>query len=364
MEKKTSKFSEKLNTALIEERNNLIYDRAKKYIKGTQINGSSTKFPRIDLIEIKENTDSVVVEGFFNTINWVELEVKTRYKVYLDSNLKPVKIDFIKSDYIGKKIENKTKKQKKKKVVINIKHISFSLLFLVVVVIGFLLKNREAAGRRRYYSLSEKKSIDISQNRYIGNYNSDYYDRILVKLKNKMDMENPKTREFYVKLASKSPGSYNVGQIAHIYNYLYRNWKYVSDPNGKEYFAKASESIGSGFAGDCDDFAILMATCIEGIGGRARIVFAESNKGGHAYAEVCIINQDIGADAVIGRIGDYINDMYGRHVVKNLKYRTDPDGLVWLNLDWNGPSPGSEYFKADKEWIFDLDKNTYRYREL
>ena len=101
-------------------------------------------------------------------------------------------------------------------------------------------------------------------------------------------MDNPITRNFAVELASKSLGSYNVGQIAYIYDYIYKNWKYVSDPTGKEYFSKASETIENNLSGDCDDFAILLSSCIEAIGGNTRITFAQNSTGGHAYTEVRI----------------------------------------------------------------------------
>ena len=44
------------------------------------------------------------------------------------------------------------------------------------------------------------------------------------------------------------------------------NWVYVNDPAGTDYYAKASESLRL-LRGDCDDYAILMASLIESIGG-------------------------------------------------------------------------------------------------
>jgi hypothetical protein len=42
-----------------------------------------------------------------------------------------------------------------------------------------------------------------------------------------------------------------------VFKKINRNWNYVNDPVGQEYFAKASESA-KYLAGDCDDHAILM----------------------------------------------------------------------------------------------------------
>jgi transglutaminase-like putative cysteine protease len=96
-----------------------------------------------------------------------------------------------------------------------------------------------------------------------------------------IDYKNPVTRNYAVKLASEYPGEYNVGQICSVYEHIRYNWKYVSDPSGRDYYASASETIGNGLAGDCDDFAILMAAAIEAIGGSSRIIAASGPKGNH-----------------------------------------------------------------------------------
>src|SRR4026208_1391522 len=56
-----------------------------------------------------------------------------------------------------------------------------------------------------------------------------------------------------------------------VFKKINRNWNYVSDPVGQEYFAKASESA-KYLAGDCDDHAIMMVAAIKSIGGTARFV--------------------------------------------------------------------------------------------
>ena len=102
-----------------------------------------------------------------------------------------------------------------------------------------------------------------------------------------------------------------------------------------------------------------MSSCIEAIGGKTRIVFAQNSLGGHAYTEVEISNNEEEAKKLIKSIGNYINNMYGEVLRSKYNYRRDENGTIWLNLDWDGSSPGAEYFVSDKEVIFDTLANKY-----
>ena len=153
-----------------------------------------------------------------------------------------------------------------------------------------------------------------------------------------VDFSNPTTRNFAVNLANESPGPYNLGQVCSIFNYLYNKWRYVNDPRGSEYVAKASESIGSAnLSGDCDDFAVTMCACIIAIGGEARINTAYGPQGGHAFAEVNVAGVE---DAKLKRI---IQGIFTHYNVGQLYYRQEYD-KKWLNLDWQSSYPGGKYF--------------------
>ena len=109
------------------------------------------------------------------------------------------------------------------------------------------------------------------------------------------DYTNPTTRDFAVKIAARydwSEGRYNLAQVVSIYEYLYDNWKYVSDPYGIDYFSPASRTIDLGLSGDCDDFAILMAAVIKAIGGTPRLTVAYGSEGNHMYTEVYMGNEE------------------------------------------------------------------------
>ena len=121
-----------------------------------------------------------------------------------------------------------------------------------------------------------------------------------------------------------------------VFKKINRSWNYVNDPVGKEYFAKASESV-KFLAGDCDDHAIMMVAAVKSIGGRARFVSTT----GHLYPEIMI--------------GDKFDLAKVEHLIKNvlfpieskdqsLHYHTEPDGKIWLNLDYTGAYPGGRYY--------------------
>ena len=178
-----------------------------------------------------------------------------------------------------------------------------------------------------------------------------------------MDINNPITRSFSVQLASEYPGEYNLAQVCNIYDYIRNNWKYVNDPRGLEYFEKASITIQNGLSGDCDDFAVLIATAIESVGGRTRICLATNveSGNGHAFTEVYI-------NADPNNVLNYINKHYQTFFqfifnitkVEEINYSSDPnsDG-IWLNLDWNSEYPGGEYFDYKQRTIFFPRENYY-----
>jgi hypothetical protein len=155
-----------------------------------------------------------------------------------------------------------------------------------------------------------------------------------------IDYTNPTTRNYAVQLAAKYPGTYSITQICQIWDYLYANWKYVSDPGGADYFAPASQSVSNGLCGDCDDFAVTMAAMIESIGGGTRVVCGYAQPAGHAWAEV-----------YLGKEGDTKTDDLLQSVARKYKAPVychgDGNGGVWMNLDWSAGHPGAPFFQAD-----------------
>lgn len=331
----------------------------------------SCDFPTMSSLDFYAEDNKIVVEGFFSYPNSSGAKVKKEYKVYMNSQYIILKFQFIREKNKSYKDEKcseayqryRQKKEEKLKgsVVINLNFLKSKFLFLLLIVfilVTFLIP-----------TLSNNSSKDTKDTpKALSNYSklvspprvsSDelYMRKSLADLREKMDYSNPITRKFYLQLASLSEGSYNLGQIISTYQYLHNNWRYVSDPKDREYMAKASESINNNLIGDCDDFAILIATCIREIGGTPRIIFAEGLTSSHAYTEVIIGETKAEAENVINQLANYVR--IAESGLQSINYRVDATGRYWLNLDWTSKYPGGEYFQANREFIFDFRDLSY-----
>lgn len=181
-------------------------------------------------------------------------------------------------------------------------------------------------------------------------------DSELKQLEVACDYNNPITRDFAVSIAGKASGEFNVEQVCYIFDAIRPpRWHYVNDPQGEDYFSKASHTIkDANLSGDCDDFAILMYSLMTAVGGEARIVFAYNKRqGGHAFAELNIGN------ANLNQLHKKIQLQFSDYEIDRLYYRTDSSGSKWLNLDWWASYPGGKYMDFDKSTIFYPSKNYY-----
>ena len=121
-----------------------------------------------------------------------------------------------------------------------------------------------------------------------------------------------------------------------VFKKINRKWNYVNDPVGKEYFAKASESV-KFLAGDCDDHAIMMVAAVRSIGGRARFVSTT----GHLYPEI-LIGDKFDLDKIEHLIKNVLFPIESKD--QSLHYHTEADGKIWLNLDYTSAYPGGRYY--------------------
>lgn len=168
------------------------------------------------------------------------------------------------------------------------------------------------------------------------------------------DYNLPYTKQFANRLAAEDPGVFSPEQICDVFDYCYNKWRYVNDPSGQEYLSKASETIYGSLVGDCDDFAILMASCILAIGGNASIVVAFNANSGHAYAEVDIASFD---------------ESYVRNTIKNRfsgynhAFNVRSDGQhQWLNMDWQSSYPGGKYYSSTRRYIYSCVSGNWTYQ--
>lgn len=169
-----------------------------------------------------------------------------------------------------------------------------------------------------------------------GNQNCDMLEKAC-------DYTNSITKGFANLLATKNDaeGDFNVKQICNIYSYLREKWKYVNDPADEEFLAYASESISRcNLTGDCDDFSVLMASCILAVKGTACINIASKDHGAHAFTEVDVSN--FSQDEVDRTVKEYFGERFDVDIP--LLYRHDGEH-VWLILDWFSSYPGGKYWK-------------------
>lgn len=139
-------------------------------------------------------------------------------------------------------------------------------------------------------------------------------------------------------------------QYFSIFKEIKSRWSYVYDPRGEDFYSPASENINSlahnnRFKGDCDDYSIMIASCIRAIGGevrlvRTRVMQRNGTSIGHMYPEV--------------KVGDKKELENIAHVIKTvlfpieagnspIRYFQDSKGDVWLNFDYNDDFPGGRY---------------------
>ena len=127
-----------------------------------------------------------------------------------------------------------------------------------------------------------------------------------------------------------------VEQILEMKDFVFKNWHYVFDPNtGSDTWRSAEATISlkykNKYSGDCDDFAILMASFARQIGLESRMVGGFSGNSGHAFAEFLLPKQY-------------------KLKTNNIDYRKDYRG-VWVSLDWFKGYDHNKYLENFK--IFD-----------
>ncbi|KAF1078441.1 DnaJ domain-containing protein [Methanogenium sp. MK-MG] len=167
-----------------------------------------------------------------------------------------------------------------------------------------------------------------------------------LQIRDAMDAQHPTTRDYALSLIDKShTGERNIAQLCDIWEKTHKKWTYVSDPKGLEYFSPASNTIELGLKGDCDDFAILIASLVEATGGDARVIMAEgADGGGHVYAEVFVTDNKQDFES----ISQYISDRYNcRTVAYRIVSDENKEPHYWLNLDGQSHHPGGEFYDSN-----------------
>ncbi|MEY2631251.1 MAG: hypothetical protein RLZZ469_2149 [Bacteroidota bacterium] len=166
------------------------------------------------------------------------------------------------------------------------------------------------------------------------------------KILDAIEYQNPRIRNFAIMATSKHfrevKGYYDIHTIIQsfaVFKEINSRWNYVSDPKGRDYIAKATESL-QYLSGDCDDHSVFMAACIKSIGGTTRLIHTK----GHIYPELYI-----GTEKDIEQINYVIKKVLFPTESKNqtLNYHIDERGDVWLNLDYTAKYPGGPFMNEE-----------------
>jgi hypothetical protein len=166
------------------------------------------------------------------------------------------------------------------------------------------------------------------------------------KILDAIEYQNPKIRNFAIMATSKHfkevkgyQDYFTIIQSFAVFKEINTNWNYVSDPKGRDYIAKATESL-QYLSGDCDDHSIFMAACIKSIGGTTRLIHTK----GHIYPELYIGNKK-DLEKINYAIKMILFPLESKNKIIN--YHIDERGNIWLNLDYTAKYPGGPFMNEE-----------------
>ncbi len=231
--------------------------------------------------------------------------------------------------------------------------IAFILLYIIALFFG------TAIGKYGFSSIFEDYRYMI----YSMSDSPNHQDLIISKLLplpdaskiiNAIEYENPKVSNFSVMATSKNfkdvrgyPKYRTIIQCFAVFKEINSRWNYVSDPKGKDYIAKATESL-LYLSGDCDDHSVLMAACVKSIGGTPRLI----HTGGHIYPEILIGNSaDLETINYLIKKVLFVKESEG----KKIHYHIDERNQIWLNLDYTAKYPGGPFMSEEILGALTLD---------
>jgi transglutaminase-like putative cysteine protease len=158
----------------------------------------------------------------------------------------------------------------------------------------------------------------VTETKVVHNYKH-YQD----KLKKRIEFDNSNIVSTTNDVISDYPGSYNIYQVLAIFDFMVDSLTYISDPDGRDYWAYCWETL-IREGGDCEDFSILFSSMVGSLGGITRIYLTNT----HAFPAVYI-----GAESQKNAIVDAIIKYYG--TIPNFVIFQE-EGKYWLAADPGG----------------------------
>jgi transglutaminase-like putative cysteine protease len=172
------------------------------------------------------------------------------------------------------------------------------------------------------------------------------------RVRSTMQPTHPKVRRFAVENSTRyfhDEYYRKFGKAARyfsLFKHIRLNWKYVNDPLGMDYYSPPTESMGL-LAGDCDDYAILMASSVMAIGGEARIVISPN----HMYTEVKVGNVDD-----IEKVSYAIRTLFPDEVSGGKIHFHETGGELWINFDYTAQYPGGPFLEPELYSVISFKK--------
>lgn len=172
------------------------------------------------------------------------------------------------------------------------------------------------------------------------------------RVKSAMQPTHPKVRAFAVENSTRyfhDEYYRKFGKAARyfsLFKHIRLNWKYVNDPLGMDYYSPPTESMGL-LAGDCDDYAILMASSVMAIGGEARVVISPT----HMYTEV-----KVGTMEDIEQVSFALRTLFPDELNGGKIHFHETGGDLWVNFDYTASYPGGPFLEPELYSVITFDK--------
>jgi transglutaminase-like putative cysteine protease len=172
------------------------------------------------------------------------------------------------------------------------------------------------------------------------------------RVKNAMQPTHPKLRNFAVENSTRyfhDEYYRKYGKLTRyfsLFKHIRLNWKYVNDPINMDYYSPPVESMEL-LAGDCDDYAILMASSVMAIGGEARIVISES----HMYTEV-----KVGKSKDIDEVSHVVRTLFPDEVNSGKIHFHETNDELWINFDYTARHPGGYFLEPELYSVIAFNK--------
>ncbi|ARS37779.1 hypothetical protein [Pontibacter actiniarum] len=172
------------------------------------------------------------------------------------------------------------------------------------------------------------------------------------RVKSAMQATHPKVRAFAVENSTRyfhDEYYRKFGKLTRyfsLFKHIRLNWKYVNDPLGMDYYSPPIESMQL-LAGDCDDYAILMASSVMAIGGEARVVISPT----HMYTEVKIGHVDD-----LDKISYAVRTLFPDEVAGDKIHFHETGDDLWINFDYTAPHPGGPFLEPELYSVISFEK--------